>query len=116
MIGGIIAGAVFTLPVKFLIDRIRPYNQIASTRLLTPPEPDPSFPSGHTELSFLATTIVSRYHPEYNKYLYAFSFTVALSRIYVGVHFPIDVIGGAIIGVLVGRLVIILVQRMKKAD
>jgi len=104
MTTGIIAGAVFTYPLKFLIDRQRPYEQIESTRLLTPFENDPSFPSGHTEMSFLAATIITRFHPGYGKYLYAFSFIVALSRIYVGVHFPIDVIGGAIIGIIIGRL------------
>jgi undecaprenyl-diphosphatase len=110
---GIIAGAVLTYPIKFLIDRTRPYDQIETARVLTPHESDPSFPSGHTEMSFLAATVVSRFHPGYGKYLYAFSFMVALSRIYVGVHFPGDVIGGAIIGIFVGRLMILLAQRKK---
>ncbi len=110
---GIIVGAVITYPVKFLIDRARPYDQIASVRVLTPPETDPSFPSGHAELSFLAATVVSRFHPEYSKYLYAFSFVVALSRIYVGVHFPADVLGGVIIGIIIGRLMIMLAQKKK---
>lgn len=107
MTGGIIAGAIFTYPVKYLIDRSRPYEQIESTRLLTPFENDPSFPSGHTEMSFLAATIVSKFHPQYGKYLYTFSVIVALSRIYVGVHFPLDVIGGAIIGIIIGKLMLI---------
>ena len=100
---GIIAGAVVTYPIKFLIDRHRPYEQLDSARLLTPFENDPSFPSEHTEMSFLAATIVSQFHPSYSKYLYAFSHIVALSRIYVGVHFPIDVIGGAIVGIVIGK-------------
>ena len=103
---GIIAGAVFTYPLKFLIDRQRPYEQLESARLLTPFENDPSFPSGHTEMSFLAATIISQFHPGYGKYLYAFSIIVALSRIYVGVHFPIDVMGGAIIGIVIGKLIL----------
>ena len=110
---GIVVGAVLTFPVKFLIDRARPYDQIASARVLTPPEPDPSFPSGHTEMSFLAATVVSRFHPEYSRYLYAFSFVVALSRIYVGVHFPADVLGGVIIGIIIGKLMILLAQKKK---
>lgn len=64
-------------------------------------------------MSFLAATVVSRFHPEYSKYLYAFSFIVALSRIYVGVHFPADAIGGVIIGIIIGRLMILLAQRKK---
>lgn len=110
---GIIAGAILTFPVKYFFERQRPYEQIDSTRLIAPMEFDPSFPSGHTEMSFLAATIASKFHPEYSKYLYAFSIIVALSRIYVGVHFPIDTIGGVIIGILVGRLMLMLAKRRK---
>lgn len=113
MAAGIIAGAVFTFSMKYLIDRARPYDQIESTRLLIPAEPDPSFPSGHTELTFLASTIVSRFHPGYGKYLYVFSFIVALSRIYVGVHFPADTIAGMIVGVIIGNLIIMLAWKKK---
>lgn len=108
---GIIAGAFFTYPLKFIIARARPYEQMDSTRLLTPLEADPSFPSAHAEMSFLASTVVSRYHPEYAKYLYAFSIIVALSRVYVGVHYPADVIGGLIIGILLGQLVLYVEKR-----
>ncbi len=110
---GIIIGAVFTYSMKFVIDRTRPYEQIASARVLTPLESDPSFPSGHTEMSFLAATVVSRFHPEYSKYLYIFSSIVALSRIYVGVHFPTDTIGGIIMGIIIGRVMIVLAKRKK---
>ncbi len=109
---GIVIGAMFTYPLKFIIDRARPC-LIESSRLLTPCESDPSFPSGHTEMSFLAATVVSRFHPNYSKYLYAFSFIVALSRIYVGVHFPTDAIAGVVVGLIIGKLMIMLAQRKK---
>ncbi len=64
-------------------------------------------------MSFLAATVVSRFHPNYSKYLYAFSFIVALSRIYVGVHFPTDAIAGIIVGLIIGKLMIMLAQRKK---
>ncbi len=103
---GIIVGAIITYSIKYSIDRARPYDQITSTRIVTPLEIDPSFPSEHAEMSFFAATIISRFHPIYGKYLYAFSCIVGLSRIYVGVHFPLDVIGGAIVGIIVGRLML----------
>lgn len=109
----IVAGALFTYPLKFLIDRARPYETIESARLLTPHEYDPSFPSGHVEMSFLASTVISRFHPEYAKYLYAFSFIVALSRVYVGVHFPGDVVAGMILGIIIGKVMIMVAQRNK---
>lgn len=109
----IVAGALFTYPLKFLIDRARPYETIESARLLTPHEYDPSFPSGHVEMSFLASTVISRFHPEYAKYLYAFSFIVALSRVYVGVHFPGDALGGVVVGVIIGKVMIMVAQRKK---
>ena len=110
---GILVGALFTYPLKFLIGRERPYDQITGTRLLTPSESDPSFPSGHAEMSFLAATVVSRFHPEYSKYLYAFSFIVALSRIYVGVHFPADAIGGIIVGIIIGKVMLMVANRKR---
>lgn len=110
---GIAVGALFTYPLKFLIDRARPYETIESARLLTPHEFDPSFPSAHAEMSFLASTIISKFHPEYAKYLYAFSFIVALSRIYVGVHFPGDVLGGIVVGVIIGKAMIRVAKRKK---
>ncbi len=109
----IVVGALFTYPLKFLIGRERPYEAIASTRLLTPAEADPSFPSGHAEMSFLAATVVSKFHPEYAKYLYAFSFIVVLSRVYVGVHFPGDVVAGMILGIIIGKVMIMVAQRNK---
>jgi len=113
MTAGIIAGAMVTFPIKYFFERERPYEQINSTRLIAPTEFDPSFPSGHTEMSFLAATIASKFHPEYRKYLYAFSIIVALSRIYVGVHFPLDTIGGVIIGILAGRIMLMIAMRRK---
>ncbi|MCG2737037.1 MAG: phosphatase PAP2 family protein, partial [Candidatus Methanoperedenaceae archaeon] len=65
------------------------------------------------EMSFLASTVISRFHPEYAKYLYAFSFIVALSRIYVGVHFPGDVLGGIVVGVIIGKAMILVAKRKK---
>jgi undecaprenyl-diphosphatase len=108
---GIAVGAGVTYPLKFLIERERPYDQIESTRLLTASESDPSFPSGHTEMSFLAATVISKFHPEYSRYLYAFSFIVALSRIYVGVHFPTDALAGILVGISSGKLMILIARK-----
>ncbi|AKB34144.1 Membrane-associated phospholipid phosphatase [Methanosarcina siciliae HI350] len=61
-----------------------------------------SMPSGHSLMSFALATFL---HPRAGKYkllVWAFAITVSLSRIFIGVHYPSDVIVGAFIGLLVG--------------
>jgi undecaprenyl-diphosphatase len=80
---------------------------------LDDPEPPPlvalpatySFPSGHAVVAFACATVISFAVPRLRWPLFALAALVAFSRVYVGVHFPGDVAGGAVIGVGVGLAV-----------
>jgi undecaprenyl-diphosphatase len=61
-----------------------------------------SFPSGHAVVAFACATVMSFAVPRLRWPLYALAALVAFSRVYVGVHFPGDVVAGAVIGVLLG--------------
>lgn len=61
-----------------------------------------SFPSSHAVNHFAAATLLSRYYPGAARYLFGYAALIALSRVFVGVHYPLDVIGGALIGLGVG--------------
>lgn len=88
--------------IKYLVLRPRPYTQLTDYILLTTAS-DPSFPSGHTSNATSVFYILSR---EYNRYyLMLIPVVVGLSRIYLGVHYPSDVLFGFIIGLIVAYVI-----------
>jgi len=62
-----------------------------------------SFPSGHTATSFACATVLSFFVPRAAPAFYLLALAIGYSRIYVGVHWPLDVLGGAVLGVAVGQ-------------
>ncbi len=65
-----------------------------------------SFPSGHTSISFACATVLAAIAPKLALPCFVLAAAIGFSRIYVGVHYPLDVIGGAALGVLVGLVVL----------
>ena len=70
-----------------------------------------SFPSGHTATSFACATVLSFFVPKAAPAFYLLALAIGFSRIYVGVHWPLDVLGGAVLGVAVGLAVTALLRR-----
>jgi undecaprenyl-diphosphatase len=83
--------------LKVLVDRHRPLDHP-----LVPEPTTASFPSGHSATSFAcAATLAPLVSRSGRIVLYVLAAAIAYSRVYVGVHFPIDVIAGAALGLLV---------------
>jgi membrane-associated phospholipid phosphatase len=101
---------------KYIVRRPRPYIKYEGDLVSVSTEPDPSFPSGHSVLAFSTATSLSLLYPRW--YVIAPSFlwaaAVGYSRLYLGVHYPSDVLVGALVGVGVAVLSHYVAQRLRE--
>ena len=108
VLGGIVNYAVTDLMLKNLFLRARPC-EAALDAICLPPAPfSYSFPSGQSAAAFLAATLIMLCYPERRRATWAafgFALLVALDRVYMGHHYPLDVIVGALSGAGVAWLV-----------
>ena len=76
---------------------------------------NPSFPSGHAATSFACAATLAWLTPLSPIALYALAALIAFSRVYVGVHYPLDVIGGAALGLGVATALRLLVEARRRS-
>jgi undecaprenyl-diphosphatase len=93
----VVLADVLALAVKAIVNRPRPHID-PLVRVPT----DWSFPSGHAATSFAGATMLSLFFPRLAPVLYGLAVAIAFSRVYVGVHYPLDVAAGAVLGTAVG--------------
>jgi diacylglycerol kinase family enzyme/membrane-associated phospholipid phosphatase len=99
-----ITSAVTNLPGKLLTGRSRPdQDLVPQIRRLARVPMSTSFPSGHAASAFAFATAVGMERPRLRVPLTGLAAAVAFSRVYTGVHYPADVVAGALIGAGVGR-------------
>jgi undecaprenyl-diphosphatase len=91
--------------IKELVGRIRPCHELPGVHLLADCGGGKSFPSSHAVNNFAAATVISYFYKEYKYILFVIAGLVAFSRVYVGVHYPLDILAGAIIGFGVGYFI-----------
>lgn len=96
--------------VKHVVRRVRPCNKQDIVSLLSLKPISYSFPSGHTLSSFAVAEMLSMYFTQYKLIFMSIAFLIALSRLYLFVHYPTDVIAGIIIGVLCSKIIFIILQ------
>jgi undecaprenyl-diphosphatase len=104
-----------SMGLKALIDRPRPPLRYAEPKTLVPLPHDASFPSGHASTSFAAATMLSLSFPRFAPFLFVLAAAIAFSRVYVGVHYPLDVIGGALLGALIAIALRLLVRGLQRS-
>ena len=100
--------------LKELVQRVRPCNALSD--IITPLgcAGGYSFPSNHALNNFAAAVFLMRIYPSYKWIFLLTAFLVSISRIYLGMHYPSDILGGALIGSLFGYLFSIAALRIEK--
>ena len=93
----LLADAV-SLGLKNVFDVERPSVRYPEPEPLVTTPTDLSFPSGHAATSFAGALLLARAAPRLAVPLFGLAAAIAFSRVYVGVHYPLDVIGGAVLG------------------
>ncbi len=90
--------------IKEILQRVRPCNSLSDAITPLGCNGTYSFPSNHALNNFAAAVFFSRLFPNYKWILFITALLIALSRVYLGLHYPSDILGGAIIGSAFGYL------------
>ncbi|HRH25027.1 MAG TPA: phosphatase PAP2 family protein [Candidatus Paceibacterota bacterium] len=92
--------------IKGLVSLPRPHQTLEDAKTLLVHGSNDSFPSLHTSFSFAIAYFVYSLSKRAGLMLFGIALIVGVSRIYVGVHYPLDVIAGAFVGVLIAFVII----------
>ena len=99
--------------LKQAIGRERPSDLYAAPKPLVHAPHDGSFPSGHATVGFACATTLAFYAPRAAPAFFLLAAAIAWSRVYVGVHYPLDVLGGAVLGIAIAFALRVMARRWR---
>ncbi len=109
----ILSRFVITNIIRWIWERPRPFVE-NNVNLLLSHDPSGSFPSGHAAFYFAIATIVYFYNKKIGVLFFVASFLISLARVFSGVHWPSDILVGALVGIFSGWLVFKITKRFNK--
>jgi hypothetical protein len=104
MTAGILARFIFAVFIHKFFPKKRPFIE-NPVKLLLHPKFTSSFPSGHASFFFAISMVVYFFNPALGKFFFLISSLMGVSRVIGGVHWPVDVVFGAILGTFCGWLI-----------
>lgn len=103
VVSTVISRGIVTELIRFLYHRPRPFSVMNVNQLIY--EKNWSFPSGHAAFFFALATAVYFYNKKWGVFFFIATFFLSIGRVIGGVHYPSDILGGAIIGIATAYLV-----------
>lgn len=97
--------------LKFGFSRLRP-GILTDAVIVGSIPPSYSFPSTHATVAFAFAVLLSWKEPRWRWIWFTLAFLISFSRIYLGYHYPIDVIGGGVLGLCIGLFVVGIYKRL----
>lgn len=114
LIAGVLARAGVEV-IRFVVFRLRPFASDPTIHALIS-ESSYSFPSGHAGFFFALATVVYAHNKRVGSWFFVSALLIGIARVASGVHYPTDILGGAVLGVLVGYGVVRLVRKYSKSE
>lgn len=105
-LGCMVLAGIFVQLIKLGVNRHRPLEHVAGLRVVWETAIWRSFPSGHTATAFAMAGYLAGKIKKYMWLFWAVAGLIALSRVYTGVHYPTDVIAGALVGIAAEKIVL----------
>jgi undecaprenyl-diphosphatase len=113
LFGGVIS-EVSCMSIKYMVGSSRPFMDYPMELLISMPL-SPSFPSMHVSSSVMMVTVALLFKEKRIAWaLLVFAIVIAFSRLYLFVHYPIDIIGGAILGIVCGCFAYMVVHWLRE--
>jgi undecaprenyl-diphosphatase len=97
--------------LKNVVKRIRPSEDIQAWNLLIAKPLSYSFPSGHTTSSFAVAGVLAKYFKRYAFEFLGLASLIGFSRLYLYVHYPTDILAGAVLGLMCSGIIIYLFDK-----
>ncbi len=107
---GLVVGNILLKP---MIGRVRPYDFDPTIVLLIPPETDFCFPSGHSLAAFEGAVSIFLYNRKWGIPALILAVLTAFSRLYLQVHYPLDVLCGSLLGTAFALIAFAMVKNIK---